>query len=74
MAEKKMESKPGWKTTEFWATLLLPVVSIIVSKAFGVEITPEIMDGALGIFGVTGGAYVISRGVVKHGDPTPEKK
>ena len=73
MAIQKKETKPGWKTTEFWVTLLLPVISVIVFKVTGFDLTQEMMEGILGMFGITGGAYVISRGVVKHGDETPDK-
>ncbi|MBC8555297.1 MAG: hypothetical protein H8D23_37260 [Candidatus Brocadiales bacterium] len=64
-------TKPGWKSSEFWVTLLMPVVGVVITKVLGFEITPEMMDGILGMFGITGGAYIVSRGVGKHGDETP---
>ena len=64
MADPKKATKPGIKTTEFWVALLMPVLGVVVVTVTGVEITPA-------MFGMSGGAYVITRGVVKHGDETP---
>jgi hypothetical protein len=71
MADPKKATKPGIKTTEFWVALLMPVLGVIVVTVTGVEITPAMTEGIMGMFGMSGGAYVITRGVVKHGDETP---
>lgn len=72
-AQVSKATKPGIKTTEFWVALLMPVLGVVVMTLTGIEITPEMTDGIMGMFGMSGGAYVLSRGVVKHGDETPEK-
>jgi hypothetical protein len=70
---KPKATKPGIKTTEFWVALLMPVLGVITMTLTGIEITAEIQEAVMGAFGMSGGAYVLSRGVVKHGDETPEK-
>ncbi len=58
-----MESKPGWKTTEFWIGAVAPVLVTVLNKIFGWTIDP---DQLMAMFGA-GGAYAVSRGIAKNG-------
>lgn len=49
--------KPGWKTTEFWATIGAAVAPYVVSA-----VPPAT---AVKVSGVVAAAYTIARGVVK---------
>lgn len=60
MEETKVE-KPGYKTTEFWLTLISSLGMFITNK-FGVAIPMEIVMGIAGIV-IT---YVLGRSVVKQ--------
>ena len=66
MAVKK-ELKPGWKTTEFWIT----VVVALASLAWGAGLVdPAGSEGADKIFGYVASAlaalgYTVSRGLAK---------
>ena len=51
---------PGWKTTEFWATVAASLVAIL-NQAFNWHIPPETITQIVG--GIA--AYVIGRSVVK---------
>ena len=62
-----METKPGIKTTEFWATLVAQLVSIglmtgVISPAEGAIVSdaaPVITGGALSAISLV--AYIVSR-------------
>jgi len=68
MAVKNKEVKPGWKTTEFW----LSVVVVLGSLLWGADVLdPEGVGTANKVFGlvVSGLAavgYTISRGMAKR--------
>ncbi len=58
--------KPGWKTTEFWASAAAALVPL-ANQAFGLHLDPQIMTTiAVGVAG-----YALSRGIAKHGTTTP---
>ena len=58
-----MRIKPGVKTSEFWISLMVPVLVVILNEALGWNINPEMLGG---IFGLSGGSYIISRGMAKR--------
>ena len=65
----KNEVKPGWKTTEFWLTVVVALVSLLWGA---VVLDPEATGTANKVFGlvVSGLAavgYTVSRGLVKRG-------
>ena len=64
-----MQPKPGYKTTEFWVTLLT-VASSVISAAAGA--IPNQWGGILAT--VAGVAYSISRGLAKQNGGIPEGK
>jgi hypothetical protein len=68
------ETKQAFKTTEFWAMLVL-VVSILVSAAAikgGDNGTDEFIARNAWLYvSILGGAYFISRGLAKSGSPQP---
>ena len=57
-----MELKAGYKTTEFWISLL-PFILLAIKQFSGIELEQGvIVDGIMGAFGViTAVAYIISR-------------
>ena len=57
-----MKIKPGVKTSEFWISLMVPVVVVIFNEALGWSVAPEMI---MTMFGITGSAYTISRGIAK---------
>jgi hypothetical protein len=59
------ESKAGYKTTEFWVTLLGSLAVVLN----GVPV-PEKYEGI--VIAVFGAAYILSRGVAKKGIPSIE--
>ena len=64
---KKEETKPGYKSTEFWITVCVTLASL----AWGAGVVdPEGMSGADKVFGFVCSAaaalgYTISRGIAK---------
>ena len=69
MAVKKNDVKPGWKTTEFWLTVVVALASLL----WGADVLdPEAGGSANKVFGlvVSGLAavgYTVSRGLAKKG-------
>ncbi len=64
-----METKPGWKTTEFWKSNLVTAVGLglVVMWALGHANEQALMVGA-GMAGVSTGMYALSRGGAKKGE------
>ena len=74
--------KPGYKTTEFWVTIVLTLMAVIaplISRKFGIreEGVLQIIDALALVFGISGPAYIWRRGTVKavheatkHKNPT----
>src|SRR3954451_18782140 len=61
-----VETRPGWKTTEFWVMVLALVVST-VQEAVGLF---NITDNRVLFFqSIIVGAYALSRGLAKAGVP-----
>ena len=65
----KNEVKPGWKTTEFWITVIVAVGSLLWGAGI---LDPEGIGTANKVFGLivsglSAGGYTISRGLVKKG-------
>jgi hypothetical protein len=69
MAVKKNDVKPGWKTTEFWLTVVVALGSLLwgadvldpdgvgtVNKVFGLMVS-----------GLAAVGYTVSRGLAKKG-------
>jgi hypothetical protein len=73
--ERAHETKASWKTTEFWAMLVL-VVSILVSAAVingGDNGTDEFIARNAWLYvAILAGAYFISRGLAKSGSYEPD--
>lgn len=63
MPRAKRAHKPGWKTTEFWVTVLTVVGSIATAS---VGIVPNEYAALVTAFAQA--AYVISRGIAKSGN------
>ncbi len=69
MAVKKNEVKPGWKTTEFWITVVVALGSLLWGAGL---LDPAGSGTANSVFGlVVSGlsavGYTISRGLAKKG-------
>jgi hypothetical protein len=65
-ASVAVETRPGWKTTEFWVMVLALVVSA-VQEAVGLF---NITDNRVLFFqSIVVGAYSLSRGLAKAGVP-----
>ena len=65
----KNEVKPGWKTTEFWITVIVAVGSLLWGAGI---LDPEGIGSANKVFGLivsglSAVGYTISRGLVKKG-------
>lgn len=60
------ETRPGWKTTEFWLTALL-LLGGVVQQAVGVFNIPD--KTVLQVQFVLAAAYTIARGLAKVGVP-----
>ena len=58
------ETKPGWKTTEFWLVLLTNVTVIFGQLVDVIHIKPQV--AAAGLI-VLNGLYSIARGLAKKG-------
>jgi uncharacterized membrane protein YcjF (UPF0283 family) len=75
IAERDHETKASFKTTEFWAMVLL-VVAILVSAAVingGDNGTDEFIARNAWLYvSILGGAYFISRGLAKAGSYEPD--
>ena len=69
MAAKNNEIKPGWKTTEWWLTVVVTVASLL----WGADVLdPDGLGTANKVFGfvvaaLTGIGYTVSRGLAKKG-------
>lgn len=61
--------KPGVKTTEFWLTLLVNVLSAMLSSGLVIESTPAGQMIAAVAAGLTSVGYVTSRAFVKGRTP-----
>lgn len=72
---EQLETKPGYKTTEFWVTIATQVISLV---ALSGVLTPEQFDdqqwvqivqqvGALVAMVGSAFGYTLSRGVAKQG-------
>ena len=61
---RQVETKPGWKTTEFWVTVAWVVG--LVSAALAGAVAPRwtALASAISI-----GAYALARGLAKQGVP-----
>ena len=59
-----METKAGWKTTEFWSMAAASLVAML-NSAFGWNIPPESLATLAGLVA----AYVIARAVTKKAPP-----
>ena len=55
------ESKPGWKTTEFWGKVVVQII-ILVNSMQGADVDPQMAVAA--IAGVEA-VYALSRSLVK---------
>lgn len=63
--ETRLESKPGWKTTEFWITVTTGLSSMLAGV---IGILPP--EYAVIATSVSAGLYAFSRGLAKQGvDP-----
>lgn len=62
LPEVVKESKKGYKTTEFWATVIASVLVLV-----GPIPVPESKEG--GVVALLIGAYTVARGVAKAGSP-----
>jgi len=75
VAERNHETKASFKTTEFWAMVVL-VVSILVSAALingGDNGTDEFIARNAWLYvSIIAGAYFISRGLAKSGSYEPD--
>ena len=74
--ERNHETKAAFKTTEFWAMVVL-VVTILVSAALidgGDNGTDEFIARNAWLYvSILGGAYFISRGLAKSGSYEPDE-
>ena len=61
MTDDKMVPKAGTKTTEFWVSLVILVLAPIAFKYGFIDQTTLAL-----LMGLTGGGYVISRGIAKN--------
>lgn len=63
---KPVETKPGTKTTEFWQSIIVGAIALLV-MAFGMW---KGSDGVVGfgsiLMGMSQGAYSVSRGLAKQ--------
>ena len=75
ISERNHETKASFKTTEFWAMVVL-VVSILVAAALikgGDNGTDEFIAKQAWLYvSILGGAYFISRGLAKSGSYEPD--
>jgi hypothetical protein len=75
IAEKNHETKAAFKTTEFWAMVVL-VVTILVSAALingGDNGTDEFIAKQAWLYvSILAGAYFIARGLAKSGSYEPD--
>ena len=76
LAERNHETKASFKTTEFWAMVVL-VVSILVSAALidgGDNGTDEFIARNAWLYvSIIAGAYFVSRGLAKSGSYEPDR-
>ena len=76
IAERNHETKASFKTSEFWAMIVL-VVTILVSAALingGDNGTDEFIAKQAWLYvSILGGAYFISRGLAKSGSYEPDR-
>jgi hypothetical protein len=59
------ETKTGYKTTEFWVTVIVSLFAVVDPASL-----PDWAQG--GLLAVAAGAYAISRGLAKQGIPNVE--
>lgn len=53
-----MDNKPGWKTTEFWFSVVS--VATILLKLIGIDLSPEDRDAlAIGLAGLVAGFLAV---------------
>jgi len=75
ISERNHETKASFKTTEFWAMIVL-VLSILISAAVingGDNGTDEFIAKQAWLYvSILGGAYFISRGLAKSGSYEPD--
>lgn len=64
----RMETRVGWKTTEFWITAIVSVLDVL-GMAAGM-LPPE--HGSV-ILAIVNASYNVARGISKHGVPNYEK-
>ena len=69
------ETKASWKTTEFWAMVVL-IVGILISAAVikgGDDGTDQFIARNAWLYvSIVGGAYFVSRGLAKSGSYEPD--
>lgn len=79
-----MESRPGWKTTEFWVTLATTAVALLaVLFGLGQQQSAELSNAVQGAVAAVAGLvaqavvayrYIMAREIVKlASQPEPEK-
>lgn len=66
MAESCAEVKPGWKTTEFWVSVLSALGAIITGAAGVIPPKYAVFAAA-----ASAGFYSVSRGLAKTGSAAP---
>ena len=56
-----METKPGWKTTEFWGVALVDLLTIgmMIAEYLPCELGAKIVAGLTGV-------YAVARAIAKH--------
>lgn len=65
MEEKK--TKPGWKTTEFWLSMVAFIVgALLASGAISNDVMLQVLGGAAVVLNALG--YSVSRSLVKSGE------
>lgn len=71
-----MDPKSGWKTTEFWTTIILLISGVILLIIGVVTGNETAMTWGGSLLGVSGAAYTASRTLVKRKTtppPTPSE-
>jgi hypothetical protein len=56
-------SKPGWKTSEFWAAIVIPVVPQLAG--YLMDRLPDVWQNL--VAGIVTSVYIATRGYVKKG-------
>lgn len=59
-------TKPGWKTSEFWQSLIVTLSGSVILIIGAVRNDNTLMIVGGGMMGVSSGGYSIARGMVKR--------